>query len=67
MSEKIQLRDAWETDGNCEMCRRKDYCSKQCTRNKRRTNAMIHNMIAEKTGMGTILNQIHKEMEKIDG
>lgn len=27
--------DRWLSDGNCELCRRKNYCSKPCKANQR--------------------------------
>lgn len=28
-------KESWLTNGNCEECRRKNYCSKPCTKHKR--------------------------------
>jgi len=28
------MADSWKTDGNCAECRRKNYCKKQCSKNK---------------------------------
>lgn len=33
--------EQWLTDGICEKCRKQKYCSKLCTRNKRRTAAVL--------------------------
>ena len=33
----------WELEGNCKICRRKNYCSKPCTRYKRESKALIKN------------------------
>lgn len=38
----------WELEGNCNICRRKNYCSKPCTRNKRETESFVRGLIAEK-------------------
>lgn len=40
--------EQWKLDGDCSLCRRKKYCSKQCTRNKRETEIMIRSMVASK-------------------
>ncbi len=37
--------DSWKLDGNCENCRRKNYCSKPCTLNKRRSSMIMHNAV----------------------
>lgn len=31
----------WELEGKCSLCRRKNYCSKPCTRNTRAKNAFM--------------------------
>ena len=28
-------KDAWKDTGNCSECRKRDYCKKQCSANKR--------------------------------
>ena len=33
----------WELDGNCSLCRRRNYCSKPCTRCKRETHNFLMN------------------------
>lgn len=37
--------EQWELNGDCSKCRRKNYCSKPCTRHKRKTTAMVQGMI----------------------
>lgn len=49
MSEDVER---WKTDGNCAKCRRREYCSKACTAQKRRAKAIIAQMIRERTGAG---------------
>ena len=44
----VDRSEQWNLDGDCSLCRRKDYCSKPCTRNKRSTQAMIHSLVANK-------------------
>lgn len=39
------MADSWKIDGNCENCRRKNYCSKPCTLNKRRREMIMHNAV----------------------
>ncbi len=34
--EQIQENEQWKLNGNCEKCRRNNYCSKPCTRHNRR-------------------------------
>ena len=31
---KVNTADSWKTDGNCEVCRRRDYCGKKCSAHK---------------------------------
>lgn len=33
--------EQWLTNGICEKCRKRKYCSKPCTRNKRRASAVL--------------------------
>lgn len=44
----------WELEGKCNLCRKQNYCSKPCTRNKRETEAwmrgMMTSMLDAKTG-----------------
>ena len=40
--------EQWKLNGDCSLCRRKNYCSKPCTMNKRDTQAMIHSLVANK-------------------
>lgn len=55
-----ELRDAWLIDGNCTKCRREKYCSKLCTKAKKRRESFIRNMVYERTGIGQMLNVIDK-------
>lgn len=38
--------EQWLLNGECNKCRRQSYCSKPCTRNKRRTEAMMHSLVS---------------------
>ena len=40
--------EQWKLDGDCSLCRKNNYCSKPCTRNKRETEIMIRSMVASK-------------------
>ena len=62
MSANINPEDneRWLTDGNCAFCRRKSYCSKPCTRQKRRRNAIMRAMLQDKTGITRIRNLLEK-------
>ena len=41
-------RDRWLIDGDCSKCRRKEYCSTECTVSKRAINAFIRDRIRKK-------------------
>lgn len=44
---RIPETDQWLLSGNCEKCRRRNYCNKPCTKGKRRRDAEIRSMVAE--------------------
>lgn len=46
MSE-IPETDQWLLSGNCEVCRRRNYCNKPCTKGKRRRKIEVRMMVAE--------------------
>lgn len=52
--------EQWLLDGICQECRRKDYCSKPCKRNKVRTESEIISYIRKRTGIGGVLEQLQK-------
>lgn len=33
--------EQWKSDGNCEVCRRRSYCSKRCSAFRRKMKGMI--------------------------
>lgn len=37
--------EQWLKEGDCSKCRRNNYCSKPCTRNKRRTNTIVSSLV----------------------
>ena len=57
------MEDSWLIDGNCENCRRNNYCKKACTKAKRRRTNIIHNAVMQATGMDKILDAMgNREM-----
>ena len=46
--DKPNNTEQWLLDGKCTECRRNKYCSKPCTRHKRRINLLVHNMASAK-------------------
>ena len=40
--------EQWKLDGNCNICRRNNYCSKPCTISKRKTSNDLYNLVANK-------------------
>lgn len=59
-------KDNWLTNGKCKECRRRDYCSKPCTANKRSTYAFIHNAISDATGLGPIMRDMSEKIRETD-
>ena len=45
---KIDETEQWLLDGVCSKCRRNEYCSKGCTKNKRRNQAELYSLVANK-------------------
>lgn len=45
-----QSTEQWLLDGVCKECRRKKYCSKPCTANKRRTQRQLFGVVDAATG-----------------
>ena len=37
--------DQWLSEGKCQECRRNNYCKKPCTKSKRRTRAVLNQML----------------------
>lgn len=50
MNSDIPISDQRKLDGKCSICRRKNYCSKRCSSNRHRTNAIIAGKVAEAMG-----------------
>ena len=45
--ETIQENEQWKLSGDCTKCRRKNYCSKPCTRCNRRARAEMKRVVAD--------------------
>lgn len=58
MEDTIVREDQWLTDGDCSRCRRQAYCSKRCRKAQVRFEQECYSFIAEKTGMGAIMNTL---------
>jgi len=37
--------EQWDSEGKCKDCRRKNYCTKPCTANKRRTSFEMYKAV----------------------
>lgn len=57
------MADSWKIDGNCTNCRRKNYCSKPCTLNKRRKELILHNATSKVLNDRLGLDKIYDAME----
>ena len=59
--------EQWKHDGDCNSCRRKNYCSTPCTLSKRRNKAILRGLVVYKmncmTGgaMAEIIDKICKD------
>lgn len=53
------MADSWMTDGNCDNCRRKSYCSTQCTANKKHEASRLSKLAMQIVAEGYKL--LHKE------
>lgn len=58
------MADSWLTDGNCEECRRKNYCQKSCTKNKRRGNMIINNAVRKVLNERVGLDKIEEALRE---
>ena len=56
---KEELSDQWKLDGDCRVCRRKDFCKKVCSAHDRTWNRIARNIIRKKTGIDMIENHIN--------
>lgn len=51
------MADSWLVDGNCNNCRRKKYCSTQCSKARQRAKTMLYNDVMRATGLDTVLDK----------
>lgn len=49
----MENNEQWISGGNCNLCRRKNYCSKPCTLAKRKRKAMIRGLVADAMNQAT--------------
>lgn len=49
------MADSWLTDGNCNECRRKNYCTKGCKKNKLRKERFVRDVVMNSSSMGKIM------------
>lgn len=40
--------EQWLLDGDCSKCRREKYCSKPCTKAKRKRDVLVQTLVASK-------------------
>ena len=60
---EIAMADSWKIDGNCENCRRKNYCSKSCTLNKRMEERKLYSAVSKVLNEKLGLDKIYDAME----
>ena len=58
-----QSTDQWKTGGDCRACRKRDYCRKPCSRNKRLMNVIINEAI-RKSKAGQLMEAARDEMRR---
>lgn len=56
----INMADSWLIDGNCEVCRRKNYCKKKCKLFQVRASRTFYNQMLKATGADKMLNIMDK-------
>ena len=56
--------ERWKSDGNCIFCRRQKYCSKPCTAQKRRKEAILRAIIRNATGSGRLRKTIGDNLDE---
>lgn len=44
----INTSEQWLLNGNCKLCRRKNYCSKECKKAKTRRLALVQSLVHQK-------------------
>ena len=66
--EQIQENEQWKLNGNCEKCRRNNYCSTPCTHHNRRIRAELKGVVADtmnKMTGGVMREAIDKTVNEI--
>lgn len=64
--ERYRHPDQWKHFGRCEVCRRKQYCKKQCTAN-RQFAAIALKEYLRKTKFGRMQAAMQEAMRKVNG
>lgn len=63
MSDKTEQ---WKLDGDCSLCRRKNYCSNRCTRNKMKLEMLVRSLVANKLNEMTsgVFSELNRKLTK---
>ena len=56
--------ERWLSDGNCALCRRQSYCTKTCTAQKKRRNAIMRAMLTDRTGIDRVRRLIEERQAR---
>lgn len=59
---QINENDQWLLNGECNKCRRQNYCSKRCNCNKRKTEMVVNSFISSK--LNEMTNGVYGEIMK---
>ena len=66
------MADSCLIDGNCEICRRKNYCSTECKKHRAKWKRGLYNAVMSATGMDRVLDVMstpaydaHETVERI--
>ena len=51
---EVPESDRWLIDGDCSKCRRKNYCKKSCTKNKRRIQRNMQMIVYNSLGLTSL-------------
>lgn len=58
------MDEQWKLSGDCNKCRRKNYCSKPCTVNKMNTQQLITQSILQNTMVGKALEMVNRDLRR---
>lgn len=50
--------NSWLIDGNCKVCRRKNYCTTECKKHRVNRKRSIYNALMSATGAGRMLDMM---------